>query len=215
MTTQRPRGAGRRARRHATALLFSLTVSLALPGSARAELRLLARDVPAAAPALDFDLLGEPPPPARSASDRRMARRRWMLNTHQLVGLGLVASQLGTTVVGQLNYGDKFGDANTSRYRLSHAAMSYTTLGLFAATGALALFAPSPPAKIPRGVDRVTVHKIAMFTAAAGMAAQAGLGIYTARRDGYLDQRDFGRVHLAIGYATLAAIATGVGVLVF
>jgi hypothetical protein len=45
------------------------------------------------------------------------------------------------------------------------------------------------------------------------MAAQVGLGIYTARREGYLDQQDTAQIHLAIGYATLAAVATGVAAL--
>jgi hypothetical protein len=193
-----------------------IAAALALPAAAHADLKLVAGDVLASAgPSLDFDLLGDAPPPAPSASDRRMARRRWMLDTHQLVGIGLLASQVGTTVVGQLNYNDKFGDSNTNRYKLSHAVLSYTTLGLFVANGGLGLFAPSPPAKVSRGLDRVTLHKIAMYTAAAGMAAQAGLGLYTQARDGYQNQQDIGRIHLAVGYATMAAVAAGVGVLVF
>ena len=207
------------ARRHAAmwiAASFSLVAALVMPAVARGDLKLAQGDLLASAgPGLDFDLLGDAPPSAPSASDRRLARRRWMLNTHQLVGLGLLASQVGTTVVGQLNYNDKFGDSNTNRYRISHAVLSYTTLTLFVANGGLGLFAPSPPAQVSRGLDRVTLHKIAMWTAAAGMAAQAGLGIYTQARDGFQNQRDVGRIHLAVGYATLAAVATGVGVLVF
>jgi hypothetical protein len=164
---------------------------------------------------LDFDLLGaaEPPPDAADAGALRLRRR--MLTAHQALGIGLVGLHLGTTVVGQLNYSDKFSSGpNTGRYRLSHAALAYSTLGVFAVNGALALFAPSP-VKQPMKLDRVMVHRISMATATAGMLAQAGLGIYTSGREGYLNQERLGQVHLAIGYVTLAALATGVGALVF
>jgi hypothetical protein len=134
-----------------------------------------------------------------------------MLKIHQGVGLGLVALQLSTTAVGQLNYHDKFGStANTDRFRMSHATLAYTTLGVFAANGALALFSPDPPQKVRRGFDRMTLHKLGMFTAAAGMAGQAALGVWSSRRE-----EDFARAHLVLGYVTLAALTTGVSALVF
>ena len=70
--------------------------------------------------------------------------------------------------------------------------------------GLLALLAPSP--KTPRKFDRVMVHRIAMFTAAAGMVTQAVLGIYTRERIGWLDQEQFATAHLVVGYMTLAAM---------
>jgi hypothetical protein len=175
-------------------------------------------DAPTPAPApgdLDFDLLGEAERPPEAADDPALRRRRKILAVHQGLGLGLVALQLGTTAVGQLNYLDKFGDANTGRYERTHAVLAYTTVAVFAADGLLAVLAPDPPRKVSRGFDRVTLHRIAMFTAAAGIVAQAGLGYYTARREGYLDKQDFGRAHLVVGYVTLAAVAIGVSALVF
>jgi hypothetical protein len=169
----------------------------------------------AAKDALDFDLLGEAKPPPVPPEDRSMRRRRQLLGLHQTAGLGLVALQVATTVMGQLNYNDRFGDANTARYKLPHAVLAYTTFGVFAATGALALLAPDAPSRPDRGYDRVTLHKIGMVTAAAGLAAQVALGIYTARRDGFENKQDIGRVHLVVGYATLAAVAAGVSALVF
>jgi hypothetical protein len=175
-----------------------------------------AKKEPSAAGAdLDFDLLGEAKAPELTAADRRMGRRRWMMKTHQAVGLGLLGTTLATTVIGQLNYNDRFGDSNTARYRVSHQVAAYTSLGLFAINGTLALLAPDPPRKVSRGWDRTTLHKIAMATAAVGMLAQGGLGIYTARRDGYENQQDFGRMHLAVGYATIAAVAAGAAVMIF
>jgi hypothetical protein len=61
----------------------------------------------------------------------------------------------------------------------------------------------------------VTLHKAGMFTASALMLAQVITGILTAGREGHLNQQDIGRVHLAIGYATLAAMTFGVGAIVF
>jgi hypothetical protein len=165
-------------------------------------------------PGLDFDLLGEAPPPAPSDAGR-MRTRRLMLKTHQAMGLGLLAVQLGTTTVGQLNYGDKFGNGgNTNRYSTLHSDLAWMNAGLFAVAGGLALFAPSPPGGKQAGFDRVTLHKLSMFVAAAGMAAQAGLGVYTASREGFQNQQSYGKVHLALGYATMAALLTGVAAIV-
>lgn len=169
---------------------------------------------PAAPPSLDFDLLPEPSPVAPNPADGSMRLRRKMLRLHQGIGLGLLGLQLSTTAVGQLNYSDRFGGPSTARYQATHAALAYATLGAFALNGAIALLAPRPPGRTSQGVDRVTVHKLGMLAAAAGMVAQGALGIYTREREGYLDQQRYAQAHLAIGYATLAAVAVAVGALV-
>jgi hypothetical protein len=163
---------------------------------------------------MDFDLLGEAKPPPDAADAGALRRRRQMLTAHQAIGFGLLGTQLATTVAGQLNYSDKFGGSPTGRYQMTHAALAYTNLALFAVNGAIALLAPSP-VKRSWEMDRVMVHRIAMFTAAAGMLAQGVLGVYTHQREGYLNQEQFATAHLAIGYGTLAAMAVGVGALVF
>lgn len=164
---------------------------------------------------LDFDLLGEPEQPPPTTDLRGMRLRSRMLKTHQVVGLGLVGLQLATTAVGQLNYSDRFaGGPSTGRYQLGHKVLAYTTLVVFAGDGALALFAPTPPGKTSAGFDRVKLHKLAMFTAAAGMLTQGVLGIYTSSREGYQNHERIATIHLAVGYATLAAMLTGVGALV-
>lgn len=172
---------------------------------------------PAADPSLDFDLLGTPPPVAPSADDGAMRRRRGMLKLHQGLGLGLVGLHLGATVVGQLNYSDKYGSNAplTGRYELSHSVFAYSTVGVFAVNGVLALLAPTPKAKVKRGFDRVSLHKLGMAVATAGMLAQGVLGVYTDSREGYLNQQDYAKAHLAIGYATFAALGVAVGALVF
>lgn len=189
-------------------------VALASAEESSSEPPAAARDGEAKSPSLDFDLLGEAKPPPEPAEAGALRLRRKMLTVHQGVGLGLLGLQLATTVVGQLNYSDRFaGGPETGRYKLSHKYLAYSTLGVFALNGGIALFAPS--AKKPRKLDRVMVHRVAMFTAAGGMVAQAVLGIQTRERVGRLDQDRLATTHLVVGYATLAAVLTGVGALVF
>jgi hypothetical protein len=171
-------------------------------------------EAPPAQTSLDFDLLGEPKP-AFIVDEAALKRRRTLLNLHQAAGLGMFAIALANTVVGQLNYSDRFaGGPSTGKYEMAHQITAYSTVAAFVATGLLAVFAPNP---IPKsgGFDRVTAHKIAMYTAAAAMAAEVALGIYTAGREGYLNQPDYAAAHLGLGYFTFAAISVGVGVIVF
>lgn len=168
---------------------------------------------PPKAPSLDFDLLGAAKP-VPQVDDQALRLRRTLLDWHQGVGLAMVGLQLATTLVGQLNYDDKFGGPNTNKYAQAHALLAYSTFAAFVAAGTLALVAPAAPERRD-GFDRISLHKIAMFTATGGMVAQAVLGIWTTGREGYLNQQSIATAHLAIGYVTLAAVLTGVGALVF
>lgn len=203
---------------HAAAAL--LAVAGASPARAEPlplELRRLSLAAEPSQPdgSLDFDLLGEPEQPPPTTDVRGMRLRARMLNAHQVVGIGLLGLQLATTAVGQLNYSDRFaGGPSTGRYQLGHKILAYTNLAAFAVDGSLALFAPRAPGKTSAGLDRVTLHRVSMFTAAAGMLAQGALGIYTSRREGYQNHERVATIHLAVGYATLAAMLTGVGALV-
>jgi hypothetical protein len=197
------------------AALELLDAALSLEGRSRPELRVAFASTGPAGPSLDWDLLGDAPKPKVPEEDRSLRLRRRMLNLHQAVGIGLFGLQLSSTVVGQLNYNDKFGVDNTGRYKLTHQVIAYTNLAAFATAGTIALFAPSAKGPKRSGIDRVTVHKIGMAVATAGMIAQGLLGFQTARREGYLDKQDYGRAHLVIGYTTLAAMGVAVGVLVF
>jgi hypothetical protein len=171
---------------------------------------------PAEPGSLDFDLLGKPAEVPEAADVKKVARRRQMLTLHQGIGIGLYALQVATTVVGQLNYLDKFGDANTGKYKLSHQVLAYTNLSVFVVNGALALLTPDVGGEHKgQGVDRVTKHKIGMYTAAGLMLAQIVTGVLTSSQEGHLNQQDIARVHLAMGYATLAAMTFGVGAIVF
>jgi hypothetical protein len=166
-------------------------------------------------PDLGFDLLG-PGEKAVAVDEASVARRRWMLTYHPVLGIALLACETATIVVGQLNYSDRFGGGPSSgRYERAHLLLAGSTAVLFVGTGLLAILAPNPLNQKHQGFDRVLLHKIAMFTATAGMATEIALGIYTTRREGYLNQESLARTHLAIGYVTLAATYLGVGSLVF
>jgi len=165
-------------------------------------------------PPLDFELL-DAKKPLVPVDDAAIRRRRTLLSWHQGVGLGMFAVALANTVVGQLNYSDRFASGpSTGRYQLAHELTAGATVAAFTATGLLALFAPTPLPKTD-GFDRISLHKLATGAAAAGMAAEVVLGLYTASREGYLNQPDFAAAHLIIGYFTFAAITLGVGTIIF
>ena len=169
---------------------------------------------PQPAPSLDFDLLGESKPTLQ-VDEAAIRRRRFLLDVHQGVGLGMFAIALANTIVGQLNYSDRFASGpSTGRYQLAHQLTAYGTVVAFAGTGLLALFAPTPLPKTP-GFDRSSLHKLAMGAATLGMAAEVVLGIWTSSREGYLNQSNFATAHLVVGYFTFAALSLGVGAMVF
>jgi hypothetical protein len=186
-------------------------------GGAPLVLALAAPEQPGTDPDLDFDIpVTVAPPQAVSTDNSRLSLRRGMLLGHQALGFGLVAVNLAATIVGQLNYNDHFvSGAPTGRYESAHRTLAWATVGSFATTGALALFAPAPVRRVSQGFDRIALHKLCMASATVGMAAQAALGMATAGREGRLNQQDLGKAHLAIGYFTFAALAVGFGALVF
>ena len=195
--------------------LLDQELSLELDGSEPAPLLVALAAAPPPGD-LDFDLLGKPkPPPPTTEEDKRMKKRRTYLDWHQKIGLAMFGLETATVVVGQLNYSDKFGTANTGKYVLPHQVLAYTTFAAFATAGTLALLAPRPKDKPDRGWDRVRVHKIFMALSTLGMLAQAYYGIQTRNREGYLNQQQIAKTHLIIGYGTLAATGVAVGAIVF
>jgi hypothetical protein len=169
----------------------------------------------------DFDLLAPQKPPDEAARARdqqlmqQLGRRRTMLQLHQLGGYATLATMTVAVVLGQINYLDKYGGGgDTGRWITPHAIAAFTAAGVFAATGVLAVLAPSPLEK-PLRLDTVTLHKIAMAVATAGLVAQVVLGPITASKEGQLSQRDFALVHQIVGYTTLVATYTGFLVLTF
>ncbi len=174
-----------------------------------------------AGPGEEIDLLPppKPPSPAEAARARKLEEelreRRSLLQIHQGLGFALLGAMATTTVLGQLEYADKYGGGgDTGKWHASHQIASYATAGIFAGAGLVALLAPAPTAR-PGRVDTAVLHRIAMAIATAGMVAQIALGIASARSEGRLAQRDYAVAHQITGYATVAATATGFVVLAF
>lgn len=167
----------------------------------------------------DFDLL--PAAPAPTAADRAfeqaVGRRRTMLTFHQGLGVATWTAVAATTLVGQLDFNDRFrGGGDTGRYHGAHKALAYGSAALFTTAAAFALLAPSPYEKgTRRALDTAKLHKVAMGVAAAGMLAQVVLGVAARRQAGSLRERDLATAHQAIGYATLGAATAGAVVLLF
>jgi len=207
-------------------LAVALSAALLFNGPAHPLLSTsLALDAPgdpasAQPPSLDFDLLGdqgkEQVDPKALEVQKEMQKRRFMLTAHQTAGFALAGLMIGTMITGQLNYADKFGGPNTGRFELVHTVFATSTEIVFAGTGALALFAPVPVAPPKDSAwSRADVHRFGMLGATVGMVAEAGLGLWTASREGYSDQSNIAGVHLAIGYTTLACMIVAVSALVF
>ena len=169
----------------------------------------------------DVDLLPKPAAPDAQAVahqlelQSQLEKRRTMLQLHQVGGMLTLATLGATVVFGQLNYNDKYGGGgDTGRWYDWHKYFAFTSAAVFAATGALAVFAPSPLPK-PARLDTATLHKISMGVATAGMVAQIALGFVTAGKGGSVSQRDYALAHQIVGYTTFAATAVGFGVLTF
>ncbi len=169
----------------------------------------------------DFNLLPpEKKPDAATVAkqaelERSLARRREMLQLHQLGGFLTLAGLTLTVAIGQANYSDKYGGGgDTGRFITLHRWTALGTTAVFTATGLLAVFAPVPIEKKVR-LDTAMLHKIAMGVATAGMVSQVVLGFVTASKEGSIAQRDYALAHQIIGYTTLAAATAGFTVLTF
>ncbi|HZX94645.1 MAG TPA: hypothetical protein VFE90_09015 [Myxococcales bacterium] len=169
----------------------------------------------------DIDLLPKAATPDAVTTARNQAleqdlrKRRQMLQLHQLGGMLTLATLGATVVFGELNYIDKYGGGgDTGRWSGWHTWSAYTSAAIFAATGALAVLAPSPIEK-PARLDTAMLHKIAMSVATAGMVTQIVLGIATAGKQGQVSQRDYALAHQIVGFTTFGATAVGFGVLTF
>ncbi len=167
----------------------------------------------------DFDLLDDATHPSvaelaekGAQTDKEVWLRRKMLNVHQALGLGLLASMVATTVVGELNLVDKYGEKGyTRRYYNLHTGLVITTSVLFTSVGTLGYFAPDPYPKKLRfdRLDPSTVHKVSMAAATVGMLAQLALGIVAANLDGSLAQPNLVTAHQIVGFTTLGALTVG------
>jgi hypothetical protein len=167
-------------------------------------------------PALDFDFFGGQtggPTAAGSSSDaealelsRQSHTRRWMLRTHQVLGITTWASMVATVVVGQLNYNQLYGGGgHQNTWQTPHRALVISTSTLFAAAATFAILAPTPHKK-PLRFDTGLVHRIAVIGATLGMVTEAVLGWITTHQADAGNPHNLSGMaltHQIVGYTTL------------
>jgi hypothetical protein len=144
--------------------------------------------------------------------------RRWMLTVHQTLGIATWALMGATVVVGQLNYNQLYGGGGGSnKWQTPHRWLVLSSSTAFAATGAFALFAPSPYKK-PLRFDTALVHRLAVIGATAGMLAEVVLGwtaTHQANAGNPNNLRTYARAHQVIGYTTFGFLTIAGAVWVF
>jgi len=191
---------------------FSLMV---LTGEARAQPQ-PAPPSPAtstgSSPALDFNYFGDQDSgqPRSAEQDatlsERASRRRWMLTTHQTLGVATWALMVATVTVGQLNYNQIYGGGGGStKYQAWHRDLVIGASSTFTAAAAFAIFAPTPYPK-PLRFDTGLIHRLAAIGATAGMVTELILGFTTNRQANEGNAHSLGemaRAHQVIGYTTL------------
>ena len=149
---------------------------------------------------------------------RKASTRRWMLKTHQTLGLITWALMAATVTVGQLNYNQLYGGGGGStKWQGPHAALVFGTSLTFASTGAFAIFATQPYKK-PLKLDTGLVHRIAAAGATLGMVTELVLGVATKSRANAGNPRELrtlARTHQIIGYSTFGLLTVAATVWLF
>jgi len=168
--------------------------------------------------ALDFDFFGEKPVGAGEAEaatknpelvapdvEQKVRTRRWMLKTHQTLGITTWVLMAATVTIGQLNYNQLYGGGGGSKkWQGPHQILVLSTTLAFAATAAFAIFAPTPYKK-PLHLDTGLVHRIAVIGATLGMVTEGVLGWWTthqANAGNPNNLRTMARTHQIVGYST-------------
>ncbi len=150
--------------------------------------------------------------------EREGQTRRWMLKTHQTLGIATWVLMAATVTVGQLNYNQLYGGAGGNRkWQTPHQILVLSTSAAFAATAAFAIFAPTPYKK-PLHFDTGLVHRIAVIGATLGMVTEGVLGWWTthqANAGNPNNLRTMARAHQIVGYTTFGFLTIAGTVWVF
>jgi hypothetical protein len=181
-------------------------------------------------PALDFDFFGgQPADSAQSGAgattgastldiEGQERTRRWMLRTHQTLGIATWLALVATVTVGQLNYNELYGNGGgQNTYQTPHRALVITTSALFAATATFSILAPTPH-KRPLQFDTGLVHRIAVIGATLGMVAEGVLGWVTTHQADAGNRHNLAamaQAHQIIGYTTLGFLTVAGAAWVF
>lgn len=144
--------------------------------------------------------------------------RRWMLTTHQTLGIATWILMAATVTIGQLNYNQLYGGGGGStKWQNPHEYLVAATTAAFVATGAFALFAPSPYKK-PLRFDTGLVHRLAVAGATLGMLTEVFLGWWTthqANSGNPNNLRTMARTHQVVGWSTFGFLTVAGAVWIF
>jgi cytochrome b561 len=190
-----------------------------------------AEDKPAVAKQpLDFDFFGDKAagagageaagenPELAAEREQQSQTRRWMLKTHQTLGITTWALMAATVTVGQLNYNQLYGGGGGSnKWQGTHQILVLSTSVAFAAAATFAIFAPTPYKK-PLHFDSGLIHRIAVIGATLGMVTEGLLGWWTthqANAGNPNNLRSMARIHQIVGYSTFGFLTIAGTVWVF
>jgi hypothetical protein len=161
---------------------------------------------------------GEDSEAKASEIEQASQTRRWMLKTHQVLGIATWLLMAGTVTVGQLNYNQLYGGGGGStKWQAPHQILVLSTSVAFAATAAFAIFAPTPYKK-PLRFDTGLVHRIAVIGATLGMLTEGVLGWWTTHQANAGNPNNLGtmvRTHQIVGYTTFGFLTVAGAVWVF
>lgn len=149
--------------------------------------------------------------------EERVHRRRWMLKTHQALGMTTWALMAATVIVGQLNYNQLYGGGGSTKWMGLHTILVIATSTTFLGAGTMAILAPKPYPK-PLRFDPGLVHRIATTGATLGMLTQIGLGIFThlrAQAGNPHERQTLARTHQIVGYSTFGLLTVAGTVWIF
>ena len=150
--------------------------------------------------------------------ERQSQTRRWMLKTHQTLGMTTWALMAATVTVGQLNYNQIYRHGGGSmKWQKPHQILVLATSLAFAATASFAIFAPTPYKK-PLHFDTGLVHRIAVIGATLGMVTEGLLGWWSTHQANAGNPNNLGTMVLAhqiVGYTTFGFLTLAGGVWVF
>jgi hypothetical protein len=151
--------------------------------------------------------IGIAPPLTPDVRKHELTVRRTMLTMHQIGGFATLASMIATDYFGQ-----KYLDGRNRKDLDTHQTFIPITIGLYSATGLLALL--SPPPLIRRDEMSTTwVHKTLAWVHVAGIIITPILAAAIPRRGASFEEK--ARIHQISAYITTGVFAASIIVITF
>jgi hypothetical protein len=134
--------------------------------------------------------------------------RRTMLTMHQIGGFATLASMLATVYYGQKSLDNLRAGVRNDPYRDGHENFVAATIGLYTATGLLAILTP-PPLIRRDEISTTTIHKTLAWIHAAGMILTPIIGQTIIEHGATGRTADLSRAHFhqVSAYITTAVFA--------